>query len=117
MACADGANLFFSSAAEHFSRRFLQCQQAVKKSPKSPDFEGLDEYMDHTRGAGGVIVAAKFEEVIAARLKSKAMIMKQMRLNREEKGHDEKRKDKNQPNAKAKAKGKGKAGAADGTDE
>ena len=120
MSCSDGVNLFFSSAAEHLGRRYIQIQRAIQKSPRSPDFTMLDYYMGHTQAVAGVIQATEFDEMVTSKLRTDAQILKQARLAREEDVAETKRENAagggggggggGPDKAKAKAKAKAAAG-------
>ena len=56
--------------------------KGIERNPRSPDFESLDLYMEHTKAASGLIAAPKFEAELADRMKKQVFIMKQMRLGR-----------------------------------
>ena len=100
--CVDRLDPFHNSALEHSCRRMLQIQQAIRRSPKSPDFEGLDEYMRHSDDLKGHVVAPKFDAHIMERRKAGSMILKQSRLQREEVAADSKRRGGKNQNDKTK---------------
>jgi hypothetical protein len=83
LATLDRLNIFGLSAVEHICRRLLQIQKAVKRSPKSPDFSGLDIYMAHL-DMSGAIQAPSFDKFIAGEQREANFILKQSRLAREE---------------------------------
>ena len=72
-------------------------QKAVKRSPQSPDFEGLDSYISHAYDQSGGIITLEFDKHIAEIQRNDAFVLKQGRLLREEE-HAEKGR-KNQPPA------------------
>ena len=82
------------SAAEHVARRILQIQKAVKRNPKSPDFEGLEVYCRHMTDSSGSVFAPTFDKHVAEIQKAAAVTLKQDRLNREEEGHEKTRRQK-----------------------
>ena len=84
LVCVDRLDPYRSAMAEHSSRRILQIQNAIRRSPKSPDFEGLDEYMRHSEDLKGHVTAPKFDAHIMERMKAESQILKQTRLQREE---------------------------------
>ena len=90
----------YTAAMEHVCRRALQIQRAVQRSPKSPDFENLDEYMRHASDSAGKVTAVKFEQHIAERNRAEGQIMKQFRLHKEESEADAKRRHGNPGNKK-----------------
>ena len=73
-----------SATMEHFARRLLQIQKAVKRSPKVPDFEGLELYMNHLLDPSGAAHAPSFDAHIASVTKDEMVVLKQMRLAKEE---------------------------------
>jgi hypothetical protein len=83
-ACIDGIDLHQSAVAEHWARRLLQLQKAIRRSAKSPSFEGLEYYMYHCTPAGEGIAAPLFDSEVAAHAKDNAQILKQLRLAKEE---------------------------------
>ena len=87
----DRLDPYQSVTIEHMARRVLQIQKAVKRSPKSPDFEGLGDYMRHAADASQALAAPEFDKHIAERQRSEAQIMKQQRLQRDEVDQEEKR--------------------------
>ena len=89
------------AAAELVARRVVQIQKAIRRSPKHPDFTGLDQLMASQLDETGGVVTSKFDEWVAQEQKTQAIIMKNTRLLQEEKDSD----------AKRLANPKGKAGA------
>ena len=51
--CADLFDVSHLAGAEHLSRRILVILKAVRRSPKNPDFEGLDGYQLHLQDSSG----------------------------------------------------------------
>ena len=84
----DAAN---SAALELLYRSIVRIETAVARSPKSPDFSGLDVMLiSNTTEAGGAMTA-KFSAWVADQQKSQATILKQSRLHREERTAEAKR--------------------------
>ena len=84
MVCVDGLDPYRTTTAEHVARRILQIQKAVRRSPKTPDFEGLSEYMKHVADPSGGVDAPSFDKHVAEVSKTEAVVLKQLRLQREE---------------------------------
>ena len=81
------------ASAELLSRMILQIHQAVKRSPKNPDFRGTGLMtMSRLDSSGGVLTGA-FARFVADEQKSHAFTLKQQRLYSEE---EEKRRSKGQ---------------------
>ena len=90
--CADLLDVSHLAGAEHLSRCILMILKAVRRSPKNPDFEGLDVYQLHLQDSSGAVHAPEFDKHASEYMRNTAVMMKQDRLNREEKEADEKRK-------------------------
>ena len=71
---------------EHACRHALRIQRTVHHSPKSPDFENLDEYLRHASDSSGKVIAVKFWQRIAERHRAEGQILKQFPLRKEESG-------------------------------
>ena len=90
----DRLNIPRLASAEHIARRVLQLMEAIRRNPRSPDFEGLHPYLHHmdnfTSGAKipHFVVQSKYVTEVQ---KTDAFILKQSRLMREEQEQDEKR--------------------------
>ena len=91
LACVDRLDCYRLSGAEHTARRILQIQRAVRRNPRSPDFDTLSEYMKHAADSSGSVTAPVFEKHVAERQRDEAQVMKQNRLASEEAHADEKR--------------------------
>ena len=89
--CVDRLDPYENTFVEHLSRRILQIQKAIRRSPRGPDFDGLNEYMRHSSDQHGEIAAPAFDAFVAEKQKTQATIMKQQRLQREEDDHANKR--------------------------
>ena len=85
------------------ARLVLQIHQAVKRSPKNPDFRGTPLMTMSKLDASGGVLTGDFAKHVAEEQKSAAFTMKQQRLYAEE---EETRK-KNKGGDKDKNKGKG----------
>ena len=84
LTCVDRVDLRRSAAGEHICRRILQQQAAIRRDPKSPNYEGLEPYMAHAADTSGVVRAPKFEKFVAERNRDTSTVLKQMRLAKEE---------------------------------
>jgi hypothetical protein len=104
--CIDRLNVFQLASSEYLCRRLLQIQRAVRRSPRSPDFEGLEAFTSHSLDPSGGVLAVGFDRHVASVQKDEAFILKQQRMAREERDTD---KDRRPPAAPTK-KGKGKDG-------
>ena len=100
MTCVDRLDGYRLVSSEHVARRILQIQSAVKKNARSPDFEGLSEYMKHAGEVSGRVSAPTFEKHIAERQRDAAQILKQNRLAKEEGEAEEKRRRAGRPGGK-----------------
>ena len=81
-------------------------QRAVKRNPRTPDFDGLDCFMSNALDVQGGIVTSEFEKHMSDVQRSEAQIMKQQRLAREETEALDKRK-KHDKHDKGKGGGRG----------
>ena len=72
------------AALEVLARRIVQIEIAVRRSPKSPDFEGLDVMLERGEDDTGGMNLPDFFNWLSSKQKDEAMIMKQFRLFREE---------------------------------
>ena len=66
--------------AELIARRALQIQRVVRRSPRRPNFEGLESMLSSAIDETGGIVTSKFDEFVANEQKVAANILKQQRL-------------------------------------
>ena len=66
------------------TRRLVQIETAVSRSPLNPDFTGLEMVLEDPIGAGGEANTSTFNNWLAGKLKEKANIAKQSRLFKEE---------------------------------
>ena len=103
----DQFNLGKSGGGEKLARLILQIHQAVKRSPKNPDFRGTELMIMSSLDASGGVLTGAFAKHVAEEQKSAAFTMKQQRLYAEE---EETRK----KNKGDKDKGKGNQGKGDG---
>jgi hypothetical protein len=110
LATLDGIDLNNSATAEHLARRILQIQRAVRRAPRSPDFSGLEAYVEHVSMTSLGAPTPEFDRHVAEIQKVEAQIMKSQRLSQEEtnaanKGRKEQHeKEKNNNNNKKKDK-------------
>ena len=79
------------ATAEFLSRWSLMIQTAVRRSPKSPCFDGLDAYLSYSLDESGGIVTSDFQKHVADEQRASATILKQARLQREESELERKR--------------------------
>ena len=82
--CFDRLDALNLSAAEYVARRILMIQRAVKRNPRSPDFDGLESFLANTLDSQGGIVTLEFEKYMAGIQQAEAQVMKQQRMAREE---------------------------------
>jgi hypothetical protein len=82
--CVDRVDVRHSAAAEHVCRRILQQQTAIRRDPRSPNYDSLGPYMAHAADTTGVLRAPSFAKHVAETNKDEANILKQQRLAREE---------------------------------
>jgi hypothetical protein len=73
-------------------RRLYQIELAVRKSPKSPDFDGLEFLMETAVDSSGAAVLPSIAKWLGETQHKEAFTLKQMRLWAEEKASLEKRK-------------------------
>jgi hypothetical protein len=74
----------FLASAELCARLVLQCQAAVKKNPKQPDFRGLQMMTMSDLDASGGVLTGDFARYVAEEQKSEAFTLKQQRLYADE---------------------------------
>ena len=65
-------------------RRLCQIELAVRKAPKSPDFEGLEFLVEKAVGASGAAVLPSIAKWLGETQQEEAFTLKQMRLWTEE---------------------------------
>jgi hypothetical protein len=85
----DGSSL---AGCELLLRRLYQIELAVRKSPKSPDFEGLEFLMETAVDSSGAAVLPSIAKWLGETQHKEAFTLKQMRLWAEERSSLEKRK-------------------------
>lgn len=73
-------------------RRIYQVELVVKKSPKMPDFEGLEALVDSAAEAAGAVVVPTMQSWLSAQQRDATFVMKQRRLWTEELAASNKRK-------------------------
>ena len=95
----DQINLYHSAAAEMISRRLLMIMRAVRRSPRAPDFEGLDMFLSNSTDTSGAVVTLDFDKYVADVQKADAAIMKQSRMMKEEHEAAAKKKKDGKPSA------------------
>jgi len=74
-----------SASAEMVIRSIIRLEVATSRSPKSPDFTGLDLLLHSSVSDVGAAVTSEFSNWLAERQKAQAIVWKQSRLYREEK--------------------------------
>ena len=84
MVCVGGLDPYRSTTAEHVARRIVQLQRAVRRSPKTHDFEGLSEYMTHVADPSGAFDAPSLGGHVAEVSKAETVVLEQLRLQTEE---------------------------------
>ena len=72
-------------STENLVRRLAQIEVAVERNPQHPDFTGLSELVGSSTTVSGGASVRKFREWISTRQRDRAQILKQARLEREEK--------------------------------
>jgi hypothetical protein len=107
--CLDRLNVFQLGSSEYRCRRLSQIQTAERRSPRSPDLEGLEAFTSHSLDPSGGVLAVGFDRHVASVQTDEALILEQQRIAREERDTDKDR----QPPAAPQKKGKGN----DGKDE
>ena len=90
MICFDQFDCLHSAAAEMVARRIMQVQRAVRKSPKAPDYGGLDLMVYSRLESGGAAPVGDFFKFVAEEQKAEAFTLKQQRLFAEEAGKKKK---------------------------
>lgn len=80
----DQINVGNTLSLELMTRRLVQIETAVSRSPLNPDFTGLEMVLEDPIGAGGEANTSTFNNWLAGKLKEKANIAKQSRLFKEE---------------------------------
>lgn len=72
------------AAVENLCHRQVQLELVVERCPSHPDFVGLSEIMGGPITEEGVAVVTRFREWVSGRQRERATILKQARLEREE---------------------------------
>ena len=100
-----------NASDENLVRRLIQLEAAVGRNPLHPDFGGLGLMLTSPVSESGAAQAPSFNHWVADRQKTQAQVMKQARVQREEKQAELRRR----KNPKGDGKGKpGKPGGAAG---
>ena len=99
-----------SATAELLARRILQIQRAMRRSPKHPDFTGLEAMMASQLDETGGVVTSKFDQWVAEEQETAAIIMKNNRLFVKERDKDESRPQPRDADAKPGGRRKGDGG-------
>ena len=82
--CRDQLDITNLLSFELATRRLVQLEVAVARSPSSPDFNGLDILLENPVSDGGSAQTKNLDTWVTDRLKERANIQKQARLFREE---------------------------------
>ena len=93
----DGSSL---ASCELLLRRLYQIELAVRKSPKSPDFDGLEFLLETAVDASGAAVLPSIAKWLGETQHKEAFTLKQMRLWTEERAALDKKKQNNNKNDK-----------------
>ena len=80
----DQVDVTMLATAEAQARRLIQIEAAVRRSPKTPDFNGLEVMTQANADPSGAAVTTIFNTWVASQQKDLATIAKQGRLLREE---------------------------------
>lgn len=80
----DQLNVLALAGFEMLARHVLRIHRAVKKSPKAPNFQGLEIMVASKLDTGGLALTGEFAKWTAEEQKSEAFTMKQQRLYAEE---------------------------------
>ena len=89
--CFDQLEVYRLAGMEMLARRVMYIERATRRSPKSPDFRGLDMMIASTLDSGTAAATGDFAKFIAEEQKTEAFTLKQQRLFAEE--SDKRRKD------------------------
>ena len=84
MVSFDQLDIMNVAGMEMLSRRVLMIERAVRKSPKTPVFSGLDSMLSHMFDESGGIIASKYDQWVAEEQRAQAQIMRQQRMFNEE---------------------------------
>ena len=82
------------AGCELLLRRLYQIELAVRKSPKSPDFDGLEFLLETAVDATGAAVLPSIAKWLGEAQHKEAFTLKQMRLWTEERASLDKKKNK-----------------------
>ena len=82
--CRDQLDITNLLSFELVTRRIVQIEIAISRSPSSPDFTGLDVLMESPISESGAAHTKALDSWLTDRLKERAHIQKQSRLYREE---------------------------------
>lgn len=111
--CRDQLDVTNLLSFELLTRRIVQIEIAISRSPSSADFTGLDILMESPISEGGSAQTKALDNWLTDRLKERANIQKQSRLFREEQSLSSKPKggtpDPDQPGWRRRGKPKAKA--------
>ena len=85
--CRDQLNPMNCMSFELVTRRLIQLEIAVSRSPSNPEFVGLDVLMENPIEESGAASMKAMDTWLTDQLKARAQIQKQSRLYREEMSH------------------------------
>ncbi|CAE8585045.1 unnamed protein product, partial [Polarella glacialis] len=80
LVCYDFLNVFNIAGAEMAARHVIYIQKAVRRSPKNPDFRGLEIMIQSDLDTSGNLLGGAFGKFVAEEQKSEAFTLKQQRL-------------------------------------
>ena len=102
--CYDISNVLDLAFVEQMSRRLLMIELAVKRNPQAPDFKGLEMIVANGYEAAGGVTTLDFDKYFAETQKNDAVIMKPLRMLREEPQSDVRTMKGKDPQGKGKGK-------------
>ena len=80
----DGLDPYTGVSKGHLASGCLLIQGTVQRNPRTPLFEGLEEYIRHAADCSGAAVTVGFDRQIAGRQQAKSQIPSQQLLQRGE---------------------------------
>ena len=87
----DQLNLVNVAGCEYMIRRMRQIEAAVKRSPKQPDYQGLDFMLESAIDETGAMVLPKFDAWVGDLQKAEAKVMAATRIWKDEIAHQNKK--------------------------
>lgn len=76
----DQIDAYNCACMEYLARRISQIQRAVRRSPKAPNFSGLELMLSTSMDSAGGVVTSEYSRFIAEEQKAEAFTLKQQRL-------------------------------------